>query len=186
MSEGAKTELALEAYVMYTAGVKDLDTIAGELGRSVQWVRQVLKEQGIVFDKGRVGLYEAFSEADKTDIVERYERGEAVYKICELYHMSSGGFYNLLRKMGIAPRGKAADALEGRKIQNDLAVEMYKEGWVIWYICEETGLHPPDVLKAAREANLPRRGRGHKGRIPAKDADGNYIPQNAIPGADDD
>jgi len=174
------TELGLEAYQMWLAGITDVNTIAAELDRSAQWVRENLKTQGIEFDKGRTGLFEDLSEADKNDIAERYtKRGETMTSICALYHFSPGGFYGLLRKMGIPPRSRAKDNLEGRRIQNELAVDMYKEGWVIWYICEETGLHPPDVLKLAREHNLEMRGRGFKGRAPQKDEDGNLILEEA-------
>jgi len=172
---GDITEVALEAYNMWASGITDVKSIAFELDRSEQWVRENLKKQGVEFAIGRKGVFEEFSEADKNDIAERYNRGEQVSSISALYHISTGTLYNLLRKMGIAPRQRAKDNLEGRKIQNDLALAMYKEGWVIWHICDETGLHPPDVLKVAREANCPPRGRGHKGRVPLKDEDGNLV-----------
>lgn len=172
---GEITELALEAYNMWANGITDVKSIAFELERSEQWVRENLKKQGVTFEIGRKGVFDEFAEADKNDIVARYTRGEPVTDICVLYHVSAGTLYNLLKKMGIPPRQKARDHLEGRMIQNEIALRMYKEGWVIWHICDETGLHPPDVLKVAREAGCPPRGRGHKGRTPMKDDDGNLV-----------
>jgi len=172
---GELTEVALEAYHMWASGITDVKSIAFELDRSEQWVRENLKKQGVSFAIGRKGVFEEFSEADKNDIAERYDRGEQISSISALYHISTGTLYNLLRKMGIPPRQKARDNLEGRRIQDEIAVRMYKEGWVIWHICDETGLHPPDVLKVAREAQCPPRGRGHKGRVPMKDDDGNLV-----------
>lgn len=172
---GELTEVALEAYRMWASGITDVKSIAFELDRSEQWVRENLKKQGVSFAIGRKGVFEEFSEADKNDIAERYDRGEQISEISALYHISTGTLYNLLRKMGIPPRQKARDNLEGRRIQDEIAVRMYKEGWVIWHICDETGLHPPDVLKVAREARCPPRGRGHKGRVPMKDNDGNLV-----------
>lgn len=169
------TELALEAYNMWVSGITDVKSIAFELDRSEQWVRENLKQQGIELEKGRRGLFEELGDADKEDIVERYNRGEPVNAICHLYHMSSGGFYGLLRKMGISPRRVARDSIEGRKIQEELALRMYIEGWVVWYITDETGLYPPDILKLARRAGVPMRGRGHRGKVPMKDPEGNIV-----------
>ena len=181
MSEGTEiTEAALEAYNMYVNGITDVKSIAFEMDRSEQWVRENLKRQGITFDQGRTGLFEILSDADKADIALRYNRGEAMTAICHVYHISTGGFYSLLRKMGIPTRSMAKDQLEGRLIQNELALKMYQEGWVIWHITDETGLHPSDILRLVRESGSEMRGQGQRGRAPQKDEDGNIIFQEPI------
>jgi len=161
---------------MFTEGVGPRD-ISAETGLSEQTVRSILRQAG--FDPSRVGsrkMIDQMSEPELNQMVEEYQAGEAVSTLCTRYHMSTGTLYNILAELGITPRDKTSIALKSRQMQFDEAVKMYQDGWVLWFIKEETGIAPPRLMELLHKRGIPKRGRGTSGKTPLLDpVTGRYV-----------
>jgi len=183
MSEAEKRQSdAWEALKMWEAGITNIPAIAGEIGRSEEWTRRSLQQQGVKIERAR-GVIDNLSDVELADIKNRYAKGERVNEICKTYHIAQSTLYRLFDQLGIPPRTRSREAIRGKVIQEEVAVKMYEEGWVLWYISEESGLPVPSIMKAVRKAGLKLRGRGARGKYPAVDPEtGDYVLEEADDG----
>lgn len=131
-----------EAKAMEEAGISR-PAIAHELGVSTQTIRNWFRSQG--HDKPSA------TTPEEIQIVEAYEAGELTAKILAMFDIDRGRLYYLLSKHSVETRKVQRE--EGRKRALDEACSLYKQGYVIRQIVEDTGIHQPTL-----HAELARRG----------------------------
>jgi hypothetical protein len=170
----AKVPLVMD---MWNGGVQSVPDIAAELNLSEPIVRKILREHGIRVGKvGSRRRIDQMTQEELDEFVKDYNENMPVKDICVKYHMVPGTLYMIIRELGIVPRSRAVEAIEARNLQMDTAVEMYQEGWVLWYITSETGIDPPRLMAELGKRGMQKRGRGSKGRVPEVDPEsGRYV-----------
>lgn len=124
-----------EIVEMHKAGL-GLGAIAEELGLSTTAIRSVLQKYGISTRK-------IFATKDEDEIIEEYLAEGPIPEILRKHTITYGKLYSILARHGI-PTRKVLNK-EGRKLALNRAVEMYEEGYPIWKITEETGVHQPTL-----------------------------------------
>ena len=67
------------------------------------------------------------------------------------------------------------DVIMGGRSMMEQALEMYRHGWVLWFINEATGIGVPTIIREAQKRGRDR-GTGNKGKVPAVDPNtGDYL-----------
>ena len=153
-------------YDMYVDEKKTIAEIALELDRSTSFVRKCLLDQGVVLGHSRIDTYSRFTEEQRQEIVKQYNEGVYVSDIRRAFGLSKGGFYALLEKMDVELRTGNIYDKEQAKVRA-LALKMYREDWVLWFISQETGLSVASICQLARkDPDTQMRGYGSRGRRP--------------------
>ena len=149
--------------------------IAEEMSVDVTSVYKIARDLGISLSGKQTSIYDHLTEEQIDQLFKDYDRGVTVATLAEQYHISHQAFYHALRRIGKTVRTKTAEYLEANKFRLDVAVEMYQDGWVLWFIDDETGIDPVAMAKELHKRGIALRGRGVKGRIPARLPDGRFI-----------
>lgn len=132
-----------EIVEMHKGGL-GLGAIAEEFSLSTTAIRRVLEKYGMSTKK-------VHATKDEDEIIELYLEGGPIPEILTEHTITYGKLYSILARHGV-PTRKVLNK-EGRQLALDRAVEMYEEGYKIWKITDETGVHQPTL-----HAELHRRG----------------------------
>lgn len=141
---------------LYDQGGVDIKGIADEYGVSVSSIYGVLRKKGIDIGGRRRKMLDDWDDAKIEEFRNDYYVTQMrIHDILMKYGFSNvSQVYITLREFGWKPRSITNEALQGRKEAMDHAVRLYNDTDApIWQICEETGIHQPDLHKA-----LHRRG----------------------------
>jgi transposase-like protein len=134
-----------EAMEMAKAGMS-VPVIAHEMDVSPQTIRNWLKAQGQEQPTATKDVL-----AKEAEVIEAYEAGVAVATILKQFDIERAKLYYLLSKYSVTTRQTTLK--DSRKRALDEACQMYKDGFVIRQITEDTGVHQPTL-----HAELARRG----------------------------
>lgn len=126
----------------------EIKGIAGELGISVQVVRNTLNEAGRPTTKKR-------DEARDAEIVADYQNNLVVSEILAKYTISHAQMYYILNLHSV-PIRRVTEASEREHALN-AAVDLYVQGAPLWRIKEETGVAQPTLHAALHTRDIKLR-----------------------------
>lgn len=130
--------------------------ISQEMGISAQTVRNLQKTSPVA----QAAKARTTSLINEIAIGEDYEAGEKIPDIMEKHSITRSKLYQILSKFSIPTRQTIQK--DTRKRAMDEAISMYKQGFVIRKIKEDTGVHQPTLHDELAKRGVPlRRPRAH-------------------------
>lgn len=126
--------------------------ISEETGWAKGTIRKIRREAGFY---GR--HIDPLRGLDTDAIVTEYREGERVLDICIKHEINSQKFYKILALIGEPLRTKDPTYQEARARAMEEAVQMYKDGWYIYDITEETGIGQVSLHKEVKKRDIPLR-----------------------------
>lgn len=172
-------------YVEQEASVQD---IAEHFDWSVSTIYAALRQTGVTFGTpGKKSVMDRMDADDIERLIDDYQTGVKLRILTERFNISVPAVYSLLRQLGIPPRTESKEYLEGQVAQYDEAVEMYKQGWALWFISEQTSVAQAVLYRELRIRGVPLRGSGVRGLQPVYDPktrepmigeDGQYVAED--------
>lgn len=153
-------ESIVETIVMMYQGGISVQSIVNEIeGVTAHDVRRVLKEQGILSGPGRrPTIVENIDESTMEALLADYYDGMPTIQIVDKYRLGRiDRIYMILRELGQPVRTNLPERVLTRKLQMDLAVDMYVAGIQIWKIVEETGIQQPALHAELHKRRIPGR-----------------------------
>lgn len=142
-----KPETENEIVQMYDSGMK-VSAIAAEMSKSTTAVRNVLKK----YDRD---LSVIKPLRDEETIINQYVQNIPIPAILTEHNLTYSMLYSILSKHQVPVRKVANEA--NRRVQYDLAVEMYKDGMPLWQITSETGIAQPALHSELHKRGVPLR-----------------------------
>ena len=151
----------LEIVQMYEAGVSILD-IEVEMDVSRNTIYRILKGEEIPLrslrNVGRPSILDSMSEADIEAFALDYNSDLKVHEIMDKWKIrSTKSFYDLLHLLQIPMRTTSKQHLEAKEKRILLAMDMYRKGYYIWEIEQETGIRQPEIHKELHRRDVPLR-----------------------------
>ena len=151
----------------------DIAEVVEEFQISNSTLYKIIRKHGI--EIVRRTKFDEMSSVDQDLLVDMYESGKTWDAIDARFDLSLGTLRNILfNKMGVVPIPMRKDAIMDGQSMLGQAMEMYRFGWVLWFIKEATGIAVAKIIEKARTRGW-QRGTGNKGRVPAVDPNGDYL-----------
>ncbi len=114
---------------------------------------RVLKSRGVIIHDGQPWKYRnKLTERQKSEIIERYGKGENIYQLAEDFPISAQCIWKLLSRSGLV---RSRRTTEGQKQE---IVKRYGEGESTTHIADALGLCQPTVSKILKENDIVIRG----------------------------
>lgn len=145
-----------EIIAMYNGGMTG-GAVAAEMGIDVTTVYKVLRRRGVPRRPSGAG-----SKYDVTAIVDAYldivvDKGGKVQDVIDQFKVTHAQLYSWLRQYDIPLANQIKTP--AREERDQLAVEMYKEGWKIMEICAQLRIDAPQLYILLNRAGVPKRRR---------------------------
>jgi AraC-like DNA-binding protein len=136
--------------------------IAEELEISESTVRRVMKKQNLSTRRDHTLL----DLVDTDALLEQYLRWDPIAKILSTHEITRPQLYYILRQTGTVARTKDVNWTEAQANRLAHAIQLYKDGWRISDITQETGIHQPQLHEELARLQIPLR-RPHPRRMPS-------------------
>ena len=145
----------------------DIEEVVEEFQISESTLYKIIRKHGIQIV--RRTKFDEMSSVDQDLLVDMYEGGKTWNMIEARFNLSLGVLRNILfNKLGVVPIAMRKDVIMGGRSMMEQALEMYRHGWVLWFINEATGIGVPTIIREAQKRGRDR-GTGNKGKVPAVD-----------------
>ena len=148
--EYMEEEKVQEVIKMHEGGLS-IEAIATEMGLGNQTVRRILKDHGQ--DTSR--RVTSDKTIDEDGVAQAYADGRPIPEIIAKFHINHQKLYQILKTHDVEVR-KVSEA-EITEVRMDRAIDMYKAGWPLWGIKNETGISQPALHAELHRRNIPLR-----------------------------
>jgi transposase len=151
----------LEIVQMYESGVSVVD-IEVEMDVSRTVIYRILKSEEVPLralrNIGRPSHLDNMSEADIEAFALDYAGGMKIWELMDKWKIrSSKSLYELIHLLQIPLRLTSKSNLEAKELRIKKAMQMYKDGFYLWEIENETGLFQPEIHKHLHRRDIPLR-----------------------------
>ena len=161
--------------------------ICEEFMVSASTVYKVMRKHNV--ETPHTSAIDRLSASELDTMVKMYEDGKLMREIETTFDLSLSVIRNILfSKLGVVPHTARKDFVLKERARLEEAMELYKEGWVLWFINDRTGVSRDKITREASRRGWDR-GRDIKGMKPAVDSttrrylmddEGHYISQKQM------
>lgn len=151
-------ELVSEIVAMYGGGFRPSE-IAVEVGISVPYTYTLLQRAGITTDEVlHSRMLGKLDDEQKGQLILDYQDyDQSVVSVLKKYDISHTQLYAFLCASGVSTRRYELGLLGVKDLRLDNAIQMYKDGYFVRVIVEETGIHQPQLHAELARREIPMR-----------------------------
>ncbi len=163
------------------------EEICEEFQVSRTTVYTIMRRYGI--DNQQKSFFDRMSSADLDALVKMYDEAVPWREISQRFDAAEDTLREIVfGKMGVVPRALRKEVILAERVRIEEAVDMYRAGWVLWFVQDITGVPIPKISSELQKRGWGR-GAGNKGNSPAVDpitgqyivdAEGEYLSKESV------